>query len=677
MMATPNEWLAEFQANTGVAETGSQNQPQIIGLSNGNILIAWDELSEGVGSADGTDIVGVILDAEGNVVRAPFQINDARNFDDEGDFDIAATNDGGFIVAYVDADLTDTDRSSIIWERFDSNGDAVSFSQVADENIAGDNLRNPQIALDLTDNSFMLTYTDEVGVDTDINAVSVTFTNVAGTTFNVSSEFAAAQNSNDVDDQGDIAILSNGNYVTVNREFDGAVPGIDIRILQPDGTYVADRQNFATGNNAAPRVTGLANGGFVVVWNQTDANNGDILGRVYDSAGNLVTTTFTIAGTSAGENEPDVVALPDGGFIVFWDDESFGLRARAFHADGATNGAVFDVAEGNAADSDVGVTADGRILFAWQENNEMQASIWDGRNSPIEASDYQAGATNFLDNTGPVTSLIGGAEMNGTANEDELLGNAGNDTIRGGDSADTLSGGAGFDLIFGNNGDDYIDGGSENDDLRGSAGNDTILGGFGRDVIRGNSGDDDIRGGAGGDTLAGGLDNDEIRGASGDDAMKGEAGNDLISSGIDDDLAKGNEGADTLLGGDGNDSLQGNPGDDELYGQAGNDDLRGGNDNDTLDGGSGNDTLRGNSGDDVFVYAPGADDDLIIGFEGGAGAGDVIDLSVYNGVFDNFADVLAAASDVGGNVVIDLGGGDSITLLNTTEASLNADDFLF
>ncbi|MFC2952879.1 calcium-binding protein [Marinicaulis aureus] len=266
----------------------------------------------------------------------------------------------------------------------------------------------------------------------------------------------------------------------------------------------------------------------------------------------------------------------------------------------------------------------------------------------------------------------------GDGGDNEIGGGLGNDEIRGDDGADTLKGAAGFDLIFGDNGDDYIDGGSENDDLRGSAGNDTVLGGYGRDVIRGNSGDDDIRGGAGGDTLAGGLDNDEIRGASGDDAMKGEAGDDYLSGGIDDDLAKGNEGADTLLGGDGNDSLYGNPGDDLLYGQAGNDDLRGGNDNDTLDGGAGNDTLRGNSGDDVFVYAPGADDDLIIGFEGGAGAGDVIDLSVYDGIFDDFADVQASASDDGfGNVVIDLGGGDSITLANILAADLDADDFLF
>ncbi len=332
-----------------------------------------------------------------------------------------------------------------------------------------------------------------------------------------------------------------------------------------------------------------------------------------------------------------------------------------------------------------------RVDISQNNNGSLRAAYSDGASGVATA--YFVEAVLFKGGAGDDTLMInGGFDPSQLTNVPFLAdGGAGADLLSasglasglkvrffGGDGADTLIGGGSADVIFGDNGDDHIDGGTGNDDLRGSAGNDTVLGGHGRDVIRGNSGIDDLRGGAGGDTIAGGIDNDELRGASGDDAMKGEAGDDYLSGGIDDDLLKGNEGVDTLIGGDGNDSLQGNPGDDLLFGQAGNDDLRGGNDNDTLDGGAGNDTLRGNSGDDVFVYAPGAGSDLIVGFEGGAGAGDVIDLSVYDGVFDAFADVQAAAADDGfGNVVIDLGGDDSITIAKVLEADLHEDDFLF
>ncbi|MFC2952880.1 calcium-binding protein [Marinicaulis aureus] len=343
-----------------------------------------------------------------------------------------------------------------------------------------------------------------------------------------------------------------------------------------------------------------------------------------------------------------------------------------------------DVLQLNALDVNM------RLDISQNNNGSLRAAFSEGASGVATA--YFVEAVLFQGGSGDDTLMINGAfnpsqltnvpfVADGGAGADFFSANGLSSGLKvkffGGDGADTLTGGGSADVIFGNNGDDLIDGGTGNDDLRGSAGNDTILGDKGRDIIRGNSGDDDIRGGSGGDTLDGGLDNDEIRGASGDDAMKGGAGDDYFSAGTDDDLVKGNEGADTLIGGDGNDSLQGNPGDDLLYGQAGDDDIRGGNDNDTLDGGAGNDTLRGNSGDDVFVYAPGADDDLIIGFEGAAGVGDVIDLSVYDGIFDDFADVQAAASEVGASTVIDLGGGDSITLHNVALADLDSDDFLF
>lgn len=42
-MATPVEWLGNFQVNTGAAGIDSQGDPRVIGLANGNILVAWTE----------------------------------------------------------------------------------------------------------------------------------------------------------------------------------------------------------------------------------------------------------------------------------------------------------------------------------------------------------------------------------------------------------------------------------------------------------------------------------------------------------------------------------------------------------------------------------------------------------------------------------------------------------
>ncbi len=96
-MPTPVEWLNESQANTGAAATGNQSAPQIIGLSNGNILVAWEDDSLGViGSTGDRDIIGKIFSPDGTVLVDSFRLNQSRTADNESEFSIAATNDGGF-----------------------------------------------------------------------------------------------------------------------------------------------------------------------------------------------------------------------------------------------------------------------------------------------------------------------------------------------------------------------------------------------------------------------------------------------------------------------------------------------------------------------------------------------------------------------------------------------------
>ena len=86
-------------------------------------------------------------------------------------------------------------------------------------------------------------------------------------------------------------------------------------------------------------------------------------------------------------------------------------------------------------------------------------------------------------------------DRTGTNARDWVSGDAGNDTIYGGDNTDYLLGGADNDLVYGGLGADT---------LLGGAGNDTLAGDTGFDVIDGGLGDDSIIGGYGQDTLTGG-----------------------------------------------------------------------------------------------------------------------------------------------------------------------------
>ena len=68
--------------------------------------------------------------------------------------------------------------------------------------------------------------------------------------------------------------------------------------------------------------------------------------------------------------------------------------------------------------------------------------------------------------------------------------------------------------------------------------------------------------------------------------------------------------------------------------------------------------------------------DTIHDFTAGAGTDDRIDLSGVTGR-DDFADVLANSTDVGGDTEIELGLGHSVTLIGVAPSELHLDDFLF
>jgi len=121
-----------------------------------------------------------------------------------------------------------------------------------------------------------------------------------------------------------------------------------------------------------------------------------------------------------------------------------------------------------------------------------------------------------------------------------------------------------------------------------------------------------------------------------------------------------------LVGTAGNDTLVGSSIADVLSGLAG---------NDRISGLGGNDQLTGGAGSDTFVFSPGSGADIITDFSAGAGVHDVINLLGFG--YTGLTDVLAHTTQTGTDLVINMGGGDSITLMGVNVASLNADDFSF
>lgn len=212
-------------------------------------------------------------------------------------------------------------------------------------------------------------------------------------------------------------------------------------------------------------------------------------------------------------------------------------------------------------------------------------------------------------------------------------------TIEGTRQDDLLLGTMCADEINGQQGDDNIDARAGSDIIFGGSGNDHIVAGDGDDVVFAGTGDDIVFGGDGDDHLSGGEGNDRLFGEDGDDVVFGDAGDDHVSGG---------DGADMLDGGSGDDHLSGGAQDDTLIGGAGDDMLDGGKGDDVLLDGAGEDDVRAGSGSDLVVAAVDAASDR---YDGGEGT-DKLDYSqTSNGVTVDLTQGTAYGAEIGEDCV--------------------------
>lgn len=244
-------------------------------------------------------------------------------------------------------------------------------------------------------------------------------------------------------------------------------------------------------------------------------------------------------------------------------------------------------------------------------------------------------------------------------------GTIGNVTF-GSDAAETFSGDSGVQYVHARDGADHVALLGGNDGVAAGAGRDTVLGGDGSDLVYGNQGVDVLSGGDGADTMFGGQNDGPASAGSADSTLALRSGVETIDGGLGGDILYGNHGSDLMLGGGGIDRLFG------------------GQEGDTLSGGDGDDSLNGNRGADVLVGGGGYDSFVFGSTSGNDTISDftyytdylVVQRDVNGSGIASVSDVISRATQVGADVVIDLGGGNTVTLSNYATSSLNAYDVL-
>lgn len=134
---------------------------------------------------------------------------------------------------------------------------------------------------------------------------------------------------------------------------------------------------YANGNQDDPEIAVLADGSYVVVWRSGDHQDGSafgVFGQRFNSSGVPIGSEFLVntAHTDRTQDNPDVAALSNGGFVIVWSDDGLlgsgrDVAAQIYDATGSTVGNSF-VINTTTTDSHLqGVVAsfNGGFAVAW------------------------------------------------------------------------------------------------------------------------------------------------------------------------------------------------------------------------------------------------------------------------------------------------------------------------
>jgi hypothetical protein len=152
--------------------------------------------------------------------------------------------------------------------------------------------------------------------------------------------------------EADVAALADGGFIVTWRS--GTAPAGEVA-LEGFSTVVVQRRfdstgqpigsdrlvSSAEGDHYDAAVAGLAGGGWVVAWRSNTGGEGDVRFRRYAASGDPIGAEGPLAYYVTGNQlNPDVIGLPDGGFLAVWEGATAAGLPAGEGGDGVPAGIV-------------------------------------------------------------------------------------------------------------------------------------------------------------------------------------------------------------------------------------------------------------------------------------------------------------------------------------------------
>jgi Ca2+-binding RTX toxin-like protein len=596
-------------ASSATAVVTGNSQTVVAERLDGSVVILWVDRSPG---GNQYDVHGKVIAANGTVLVADFIVSTSAAGNQDHMAVATRASDGAFLAVWQSYPFPPGAPVTIQAQLFDAAGNRLG----AEFSVSTGGVERTEI-VPLADGGFMVLWETQgqlhqikaQRLDTTGAEVGSELTLYNPADFQVLTSFRLA----------DAHQLPSGELVlSVRQEFSnfGVQPSAFVQTFDLAGNATDSAESLGS---EFPVLTLTADGGFFGIYRSGGGQS--VIVQRFDASAEKVGGPLTVKLVNATfATDTDIMALPDGGFLLSWTGTSIAggdaIFAQTFTAAGVRSGPAIELATGAVQTLslvDITTEDDGSFELTWNAGATLMTQRFEPQAYPP---------------SGTFTGTAGGDNLIGGDGNDIINALGGNDRLYGGNGNDWLNGGTGADVTDGGTGDDfhYVDNlgdvvieldGEGYDNLQSSIDwvlaedvyvevlSTTLNAGTTRIDLTGNSRANVIVGNDGKNVLDGKGGADILVGLGGDDFFLVDAVDRVyenVGGGLDNVLARESY---TLLAGQEIEVLSttNNAGTDAIdltgneFGQA----IVGNNATNMLNGGGGADILQGLGGNDTYI----------------------------------------------------------------------------
>lgn len=314
-----------------LASGSAFTNPAVTGLKGGGFVVTWEGL---------TSIQAQIFSANGVAIGAAFNVSPAGISGDSPD--VTALEGGGFAISWHDERTSgaDTSRFGVHVRSFDQYGAALQPDTLVNNATTGSQADSSIAAL--PGGGYVVTFTDRGGAGWLIKA---RIYDAAGAP--IGSEFVVNATAGATSVESSVTILASGAFAVAWYESSAEGSGHVIQLFSASGEGIGSQitvPSGLSGTQVGPKLTALADGGFVLAWTANSSSLSDGSGRavfvqVFDALGQVAGAPMLANSQTVGDQlDPTITALGTGCFMVSWTDtagtgiDDDQVKARIFTA---------------------------------------------------------------------------------------------------------------------------------------------------------------------------------------------------------------------------------------------------------------------------------------------------------------------------------------------------------